>query len=96
MEFPLTVPTSSGALASLATVRSAPWVSINAIRVLAMDAVEQANSGHPGTPMALAPVAYLLWTGTSPQSGQSGLGRPRTGSCCPAATRPCCCTRCCT
>ena len=27
-----------------------------------MDAVEQANSGHPGTPMALAPVAYLLWT----------------------------------
>jgi len=38
------------------------WVSINTIRVLAMDAVEQANSGHPGTPMALAPVAYLLWT----------------------------------
>ncbi|HEX5633009.1 MAG TPA: transketolase, partial [Gemmatimonadales bacterium] len=32
------------------------------MRVLAMDAVEQANSGHPGTPMALAPVAYLLWT----------------------------------
>jgi transketolase N-terminal domain/subunit len=27
-----------------------------------MDAVERANSGHPGTPMALAPVAYLLWT----------------------------------
>ena len=39
-----------------------PWVSINTVRVLAMDAVEQANSGHPGTPMALAPVAYLLWT----------------------------------
>ena len=39
-----------------------PWVSINTIRVLAMDAVEQANSGHPGTPMALAPAAYLLWT----------------------------------
>jgi transketolase len=37
-------------------------VSINAIRVLSMDAVEQAASGHPGTPMALAPVAYLLWT----------------------------------
>ena len=62
MESPLTVPTSSGAPASHAAVRSAPWVSINAIRVLAMDAVEQANSGHPGTPMALAPVAYLLWT----------------------------------
>ncbi len=38
------------------------WNSINSIRVLAMDAVERAQSGHPGTPMALAPVAYLLWT----------------------------------
>ncbi|MEE8126370.1 MAG: transketolase [Nitrospirales bacterium] len=36
-------------------------LSINTIRTLSMDAVQQANSGHPGTPMALAPVAYLLW-----------------------------------
>ncbi len=36
--------------------------AINTIRTLAMDAVEKANSGHPGTPMALAPVAYQLWT----------------------------------
>ena len=35
---------------------------IDAIRVLAMDAVQKANSGHPGTPMALAPLGYLLWT----------------------------------
>src|SRR6202795_5348115 len=34
---------------------------INAIRVLAMDAVQKADSGHPGTPMALAPLAYVLW-----------------------------------
>ena len=34
---------------------------INTIRTLAMDGVQQANSGHPGTPMALAPVAYVLW-----------------------------------
>jgi transketolase len=34
---------------------------INTIRTLAMDAVQQANSGHPGTPMALAPVVYCLW-----------------------------------
>jgi transketolase len=34
---------------------------INTIRTLSMDAVQQANSGHPGTPMALAPVAYTLW-----------------------------------
>jgi transketolase len=35
---------------------------INTIRTLAMDAVQAANSGHPGTPMALAPLAYMLWT----------------------------------
>src|SRR5271155_1226138 len=34
---------------------------INTIRTLAMDAVQQADSGHPGAPMALAPVAYTLW-----------------------------------
>src|SRR3954462_10905700 len=35
---------------------------INTIRTLSMDAVQKANSGHPGTPMSLAPVAYLLYT----------------------------------
>ena len=35
--------------------------SIDAIRVLSMDAVQRANSGHPGTPMALAPAGYVLW-----------------------------------
>jgi transketolase len=34
---------------------------INTIRTLSIDAVQQANSGHPGTPMALAPVVYTLW-----------------------------------
>jgi transketolase len=37
---------------------------VNTIRTLAMDGVQQANSGHPGTPMALAPLAYLLYTRT--------------------------------
>jgi transketolase len=36
-------------------------LAINTIRTLSMDAVQQANSGHPGTPMALAPVAYTVW-----------------------------------
>ncbi len=36
-------------------------LAVNTIRTLAMDAVQQANSGHPGTPMAMAPVAYSLW-----------------------------------
>ena len=37
-------------------------LAIDTIRTLAMDAVQKANSGHPGTPMALAPVAHTLWT----------------------------------
>src|SRR5829696_874434 len=37
-------------------------LSINTIRTLSMDAVEKAKSGHPGTPMALAPLAYVLYT----------------------------------
>ena len=37
-------------------------LAIDTIKVLSMDAVQKANSGHPGTPMALAPVGYVLWT----------------------------------
>jgi transketolase len=35
---------------------------INTIRTLSMDAVQKANSGHPGAPMGLAPAGYALWT----------------------------------
>jgi transketolase len=45
----------------MADQNSLDQLSINTIRTLAMDAVQQANSGHPGTPMAMAPVAYCLW-----------------------------------
>src|SRR5271157_3916301 len=38
-----------------------PSLLIDTIRTLSMDAVQKANSGHPGTPMALAPLAYTLW-----------------------------------
>ena len=34
---------------------------INTIRTLSIDAIQKANSGHPGTPMAMAPVAYIIW-----------------------------------
>jgi transketolase len=37
---------------------------VNTIRTLSIDAVQQANSGHPGTPMALAPLVYTLWNRT--------------------------------
>jgi len=40
--------------------QSLDQLCIDAIRVLSMDAVQKADSGHPGTPMALAPLAYVL------------------------------------
>ena len=45
-----------------AASRTLDELCINTIRTLSMDAVQQAESGHPGTPMALAPLAYVLWT----------------------------------
>src|ERR1700674_467884 len=45
----------------LATGQQLETLCINTIRTLAIDAVQQANSGHPGAPMGLAPVAYCLW-----------------------------------
>ena len=36
-------------------------LAIDTIRTLSIDGVQKANSGHPGTPMALAPVIYTLW-----------------------------------
>jgi len=42
--------------------RALDALCVDTIRTLSMDAVQQANSGHPGTPMALAPIAYLLYT----------------------------------
>src|ERR1700678_1714646 len=46
---------------TLVTGKQLDTLSINTIRPLAIDAVQQANSGHPGAPMGLAPVAYCLW-----------------------------------
>ncbi|MGA3348741.1 MAG: transketolase [Candidatus Sulfotelmatobacter sp.] len=46
---------------ALVTAQQLDTLSINTIRTLAIDAVQQANSGHPGAPMGLAPVAYCLW-----------------------------------
>jgi transketolase len=46
---------------STTTIHDVDTVAINTIRALCMDAVQKANSGHPGTPMGIAPVAYTLW-----------------------------------
>jgi transketolase len=45
----------------VATNKELDQLCINTIRTLAMDGVQQANSGHPGAPMGLAPAAYVLW-----------------------------------
>src|SRR6266478_6429887 len=49
------------ALSDPGRVGAVDQLSINTIRTLAIDAVQQANSGHPGAPMGLAPVVYALW-----------------------------------
>jgi transketolase len=46
---------------AVATGKQLETLSINTIRTLSIDAVQKANSGHPGAPMAFAPVAYVLW-----------------------------------
>ena len=46
----------------MATTLASPELSITTVRTLAMDAVEKANSGHPGAPMGLAPVGWTLFT----------------------------------
>ena len=45
----------------MATTDDLDRTCINTIRTLSMDAVQAANSGHPGTPMALAPLVYTIW-----------------------------------
>src|ERR1700681_466059 len=55
------VSSTASSVATLLNPSSIADRCINTIRTLAMDAVQQANSGHPGTPMALAPLGYTLW-----------------------------------
>jgi transketolase len=54
-------PMSTTQVAKPLTTAQLDQLCVNTIRTLAMDAVQQANSGHPGTPMAMAPVVYCLW-----------------------------------
>jgi transketolase len=61
MALPVTLPEVADHTKDLKNAGDFDQLCINTIRTLSMDAVQQANSGHPGTPMALAPVAYVLW-----------------------------------
>ncbi|MFA4867747.1 MAG: transketolase [Pedobacter sp.] len=46
----------------MTTIKSIQQAGINTVRTLSIDAVQKANSGHPGTPMGLAPIGHVLWT----------------------------------
>ncbi|GIS18811.1 MAG: hypothetical protein CM15mP120_07270 [Pseudomonadota bacterium] len=64
----------------------------NAIRVLAMDAVQAAKSGHPGAPMGLADVAEVLWRDFLKHNPADRFGPIVTVLCFPMATGRCSCT----
>ena len=57
----MTNPATGAAAPPKAGAASLDQLCINTVRTLAMDAVQRADSGHPGTAMALAPLAYVLW-----------------------------------
>src|SRR5260221_5623401 len=58
---PSALPQDSGSGEASSGRASLDQLCINTTRSLAIDAVQKANSGHPGTPMAMAPVVYTLW-----------------------------------
>jgi len=69
--------------------------AINTIRFLSVDAVQKANSGHPGLPMGAAAPAYVLWTRFMRHNRRIRPGPTVTASSSPRATAPCFSTRCC-
>ena len=68
---------------------------VNTIRTLSMDGVQQANSGHPGTPMAMAPVVYTLWQDFLRFDPDDPIWPNRDRFVLSSGTRRCCCTRYC-
>ena len=69
-------------------------LAIDTIRTLSIDAVQQANSGHPGAPMGAAPMAYVLWTRFLRHAPtHPGLAGSRPFRAVAPATPACCCTR---
>ena len=68
----------SAPLTALSSAFSLDDLCINTMRFLSVDAVQKANSGHPGLPMGAAPMAYVLWTRfLKHHPSQPGMARPR-------------------
>jgi len=73
-----------------ATTANAIHVNMaHALRALAMDAVQKANSGHPGAPMGLAEVAVALWDRHLKHNPVTPAGPTATASCCRTAMGRC-------
>ena len=70
--------------------------AINTIRFLSVDAVQKANSGHPGLPLGAAAMAYVLWTRFLRHNPANPHGSTATASSSPPGMVRCCCTACCT
>ena len=65
-------------------------LAINTIRTLSMDAVQAASSGHPGTPMALAPLVYTIWNRVMEFDPQDPIWPGRDRFVCRTVTPRCC------
>ena len=70
-------------------------LAINTLRALAIDAVEKANSGHPGMPLGAAPMAHVLWTRHLKFDPPTPSGRIAIASCSARVTARCFSTACC-
>ena len=77
---------------TVVTGKQLDLLCINTIRTLAIDAVQQANSGHPGAPMGLAPVAYSLWQNVLRYDPENPIWPTATASSFPRGTLRCCFT----
>jgi transketolase len=61
-------------------------LAVNTIRTQCMDAVQAANSGHPGSPMGMAPTAYVCGSASSASTRTKPFGATATASCSPPGT----------
>lgn len=81
-------------MSAVASITDPDQLTIATIRTLCIDAVQQPKLRHPGTPMAMGPVAYTLWQRFLRFDPDDLSGRTATGSSCRWGTRRRSCTRC--
>ena len=74
---------------AVATDRKLEALSIDTIKMLSVDAVQKANSGHPGLPMGAAAMAYVLWTEYLKHNPKNREWPTATASSSPPATARC-------